>query len=244
MKVEILNIPIEKITLNEATVKLHKFLETDKHNIIITPNPEIVMLAQKDKELFKIINKADLVVADGIGLVIASRLLKNKLPERVAGADLVQTFLSTAKNGTTIYLLGSKDGVAKKAAQNINKKHKNISVVGYHSGYFSQNSEKLILDEIIKLKPNVVLVGLGAPKQEKWIYKHHKLLPCGFSIGVGGVIDIYAGVVKRAPILFIALNLEWFYRLLTNPKRIKRLGSIPIFFLKILFIKFLKILKN
>ena len=233
MKTYILDIPIENITSKNAVKKLLDFLQSGSNNIVITPNPEIVMKAQKDKKLAHIIKQAELVVPDGIGLVLASYITKPKLPQRVAGIDLIQSFFSEAPPGTTVYLFGAKDGVAKTAKKNIESKYKNIQVVGYHSGYFDNAQEKFIVQQIKTLKPHVLLVGLGAPKQEKWMYKN-KGLPVRVSIGIGGGIDVMAGVVKRAPKVFIALNLEWFYRLITDPKRILRMGALPRFVFKII----------
>ena len=232
MKTYILNTPIENITLKNATKKLIGFLSKPKNHIVITPNPEIVIRAQKDKELLHIIKQADLVVPDGIGLVLASYITGPKLPQRVAGIDLIHSFFCTAPKNTTVYLLGAKEGVAQKAKKNIEKKYKNIKVVGYHNGYF--NDDKPIVQEITAKKPNVLLVGLGAPRQEKWLYKN-KNLPTKISIGIGGAIDVMAGTVKRAPKPFIALNLEWLYRLITDPKRILRMGALPLFVVKVVF---------
>ncbi|MCL1997006.1 MAG: WecB/TagA/CpsF family glycosyltransferase [Defluviitaleaceae bacterium] len=232
MKTYILDIPIENITLENAVKKLLAFLQGDKNNIVITPNPEIVMKAQKDKELADIIKQADLVVPDGIGLVLASYIMKPKLSQRVAGIDLMLSFFELAPAGTTVYILGAKDGVAKMAKEKIEAKYKNIAVIGFHSGYFDITQEKVIIQEIERLEPHVLLVGLGAPKQEKWMQKN-KGFPVKISVGVGGAIDVMAGVVKRAPRAFVSLNLEWFYRLATDPKRIVRMGALPKFVFRV-----------
>ena len=230
----ILNVPFHVTTIAEATTILHSFLKTDKNHMVITPNPEIVVNANKDPQLLNIIKSASLVVPDGIGIVIASKFSEQKISERVAGYDLITNFFATAAQKTTVYILGAKPTVAEVAAQNIQKKYPNIQVVGQHSGYFDKNQEELIKGEIREKKPQVLLVALGSPKQEKWMYEN-KDLPVNISIGIGGAVDVMAGTVKRAPRIFIKLNLEWFYRLLTNPKRIIRMGALPLFVVKVLF---------
>jgi len=234
MKTYVLGIPIDVVNFAEALARVKSFLEEDKKNrTIITPNPEVIMMAKKDSELFSIIEKADLVVPDGEGVVLASKDLK----EKVAGCDLVIKLLETATEQTTLYLLGAKPDVVVLAAKNIEQKYKNVSVVGYHSGYFDLDQEKKITEEISLLKPHILLVGLGTPKQEKWIAKH-KNLPVNVSIGVGGTIDVLAGAVKRAPKIFIKLKLEWFYRLIRQPRRITRMAkTLPVFVVKVIFTK-------
>ncbi|MCL1935672.1 MAG: WecB/TagA/CpsF family glycosyltransferase [Defluviitaleaceae bacterium] len=233
MKSRILNTNIDMVTLEEATQKLNYFLENEKNHIVITPNPEIIIKANKDKELLKIINNADLVVPDGIGVVIASMFTKRKLKQRVAGIDLIINFFENLEKEITIYIFGGKDGVAEIAKKNLEKKYSKLKVVGYNNGYFDKEKEKNIIEEIKEKKPDVLLVGLGAPRQEKWINKN-KDLPVKISIGVGGSIDVMSGKIKRAPDIFIKLNLEWFYRLLKEPKRIKRMGALPIFIFKVI----------
>lgn len=230
----ILGVPINIITLHEATNKLYSFLRSDSSNVVVTPNPEIVMKCTKDEKLLNIIKSANLVVPDGIGIVLASKLNKNKIKERVPGIDLVTNFFENAKEDITVYLLGARPGVCELAKQNIQKTYKNIKIIGYHSGYFNDDTEKLIINEINGLNPQVILVGLGAPKQEFWIHNNKSKFNVKILIGVGGAIDVFSGQVRRAPTIFIKLNLEWFYRLLSSPKRIFRLLYLPMFVFNVL----------
>lgn len=236
--VPIMDVPIHNVTMEKATEVVVEFLNSDKPHTVFTPNPEIIMEAQKDHELMKCLKTASLVVPDGIGVVIASRLLKvQRLPERVGGFDLMQNVLNKIK-GTNIrvYFLGSKPGVAQQAAKNMEKKYPGLQIVGTRDGYFRPEEEKELINEIKELEVDFLLVGLGAPRQEKWISQHIEELGVKVAAGVGGSLDVMAGVVKRAPEIYQKLNLEWFYRLITNPKRAKRMLNLPIFGFKVIML--------
>lgn len=229
-KVDILGIKFDNVSMNEAVNICDNFLKSNKGNLIVTPNPEIVMRAKDDKEFKEIINDAELVIPDGIGIIKAGNILKTPLKERVAGYDLICNLLEKYKDGkATFYFWGSKPGYAEEAKQNLEKKFPDIKILGTHTGYFNDNEEKDIINEIRALKPDILLVGTGAPKQEKIInkYKYEDFFKIG--IGCGGSIDVLAGKVKRAPKLFINLHLEWFYRLLKEPTRFKRMLVLPQF---------------
>lgn len=238
-KVLIMDVPINKVTMEEASDKVVKYLLGKGQHMVFTPNPEIIMEAQQDNELMRILKKADLVVADGIGVVIASRILKVKrLPERVGGFDLMQQVLGKIKNkDVKVYFLGSKPGVAEQAAQNMRKKYPGIKIVGTRDGYFTKADEQKIIDEIKELEVDLLMAGLGAPRQEKWIDENIKELGIKVGVGVGGSLDVMAGTVKRAPEIYQKLGLEWFYRLITNPKRAKRMLNLPIFGFKIIWMR-------
>lgn len=234
MKTTILNVPIDTVSRGEALQRLLFFLGEEKNHLLVTPNPEMVMKAQKDKKFMEILQNADLVVPDGIGLVLASKLGDNKIHERVAGCDLILALFDVIKDmDISAYLLGSAPGVALEAKKNMEKKFKNLRICGVHDGYFNEEEEKQILSEIEALKPELLLVGLGSPRQEKWMYKHRNL-PVRVSAGVGGSIDVMSGRVTRAPMVFQRLGLEWFYRLISQPKRIFRMGNLPLFVLAVL----------
>ena len=213
---QILDVPFDALTMTEAVEKVMGFLADDKQHYICTPNPEIVMEAQQDKELMKILREADLVVPDGIGVVWASRYSEILLTERVAGYDLTQNIFSRiAGKNESVYFFGGAPGVASTAARQMKKVYPGLKIVGGHNGYFDAEEEKKIIADIKRLSPSILLVGLGAPKQEKWIYEHLEEVGAKVAIGVGGSFDVMAGNVKRAPKLFRKLGLEWFYRLIT-----------------------------
>ena len=245
-KVSIFGINICNISFEENKKILEKFLESDKLNRIYTPNTEIVMAAREDNDLKNIINSGELVICDGIGLIYGAKIRKKPLKERVTGFDTSMELLKLAdEKGLNLYFLGGKEGVSKKACENVQKKYKNLKVCGYHNGYFpgshmgvdNSEEEKNIIDEINSKNVNIIFVGLGFPKQEIWIDKNFHKIKANIIIGNGGVLDILAGQAKRAPKIFIKLNLEWFYRLITNPSRFKRQLAIPKFLVSILLDK-------
>lgn len=233
--VEILGVPIDKITMPEAVEKAKALLLEDGVSAIFTPNPEIMMTAYYDEEFRKILNSADLCTPDGIGVVYGSRILKNPVPERVPGFDLTCHLLAAiSKTGEGVFLFGAKPGVAEIAKKNLEEKYPGLVVSGVHNGYFKEEDEPAIVDMINRSGAKLLLVCLGAPKQEKWIAKHKNDLKVNLCMGVGGSLDVFAGTAKRAPEIFIKLNLEWFYRLLKQPSRIGRMMMLPKFILTVL----------
>lgn len=232
---QILDVPFDALTMTEAVEKAKSFLHDGKQHYICTPNPEIVMEAQTDKELMRILREADLVVPDGIGVVWASRYSEIRLTERVAGYDLTQNlFQAVAGTEETIYFFGGAPGVASTAARKMKNKYPGLNIVGGHNGYFDEAEEKKIIADIKRLSPSILLVGLGAPKQEKWIVHHLEEVGVKVAIGIGGSFDVMAGNVKRAPKIFQKLGLEWFYRLISQPTRWKRMMRLPKFAITVL----------
>lgn len=173
----------------------------EKPRLIATANAEMIMQAQEDKELGRILNRADLVVPDGAGVLWAGETLGTPFPERVTGADLSVELLKIAsKEGWPVYFLGGAPGVAKKAADRFQKSHGEIRLVGCHDGYFDEEEEKRIIKDIRKSGAKLLLVGLGVPKQEKWLYRHKDELGPVLAMGIGGVFDVMSGNLKRAPL--------------------------------------------
>lgn len=245
-KIRIFGVEIDNLTLKDAEEKAKEYLKGNKLKTICTPNTEIVMAAKDDVSLQKLINGNDLIIPDGIGLIYGSRIRKKPLKERVTGFDLSMKLLEIAnKNSYSIFLLGGVEGVAKKASENINKKYPNIRVAGVHNGYFkgshnghdNHEDEKKIIEMINNSKPDIIFVGLGFPKQEIWISKNKNRIYGKVIIGNGGTMDVIAGKAKRAPEVFQRLGLEWLYRLLKEPSRIKRQIALPKFMLAVLFNK-------
>lgn len=237
-KVTIFDIPIDNLTMAQALQKIQGFLGTDKTHMIFTPNAEIMMLALKQPLLHTILSSADMLVADGFGVVLGSKLLGNPLPERVAGFDLTRNIFSFASTSPiSVYLLGAKPEVVSVAAKKIELEYPGVTVLGYHHGYFSQEEEISILETINRLVPDLVLVALGAPRQEQWIYQNHLNISTKICIGVGGSLDVFAGVTKRAPAFFQKNGLEWFYRLCKQPYRFIRMMALPKYVLYVLIEK-------
>jgi N-acetylglucosaminyldiphosphoundecaprenol N-acetyl-beta-D-mannosaminyltransferase len=238
LKTQILGVKIDAVSFDEAKRTVLSFLEEDRPHTVFTPNPEMVMLAGRDAAFLSILNNADLVVPDGIGVVLASKRNKVKIKERVAGYDLIQAVFDGIKtSGKTVYFLGAAPGVAEKAAENMRRAYPGLQIIGVADGYFDAEKEILLLEEIRKKKPDILLVGMSMAKQEKWIDRHKNELPAKVLVGVGGSFDGMSGTVKRAPALFCKLGLEWFYRLVKQPARIKRQIYLPLFVLKVLFAK-------
>ena len=236
--VKILGIKINKVSNKEAFDIFVELLKENETSSIFTPNPEIVMMAQKDQALEKAIFESDLVIPDGIGLIFASKLYNLGLSERVAGFDLMNKMLEYSnRRKLKIFLLGAKAGVAEKAKTSINDTYKNINIVGTHHGYFNEKESLEVLDLVNEKKPDILFVALGAGRQEKWINENKKIINASVAMGVGGALDVWSGDVKRAPEIFIKLNLEWLYRLVKQPTRLKRILEIPKFMMKVLLKK-------
>lgn len=228
--VDILGVDIDNITAAAALEKSKKLLNQEGVSKIFTPNPEIIMAARADEEFCKILNQADLCTPDGIGVVYGAKILKTPLQERVAGFDLACGLLKhIAESGEGVFLFGAKPGVAERAAEKLKETYSGLVVSGTHDGYFKEEEEAEIVRQINDSGAKLLLVCLGAPKQERWIAAHQAELKVRLCMGVGGALDVFAGEVKRAPKLFIRLNLEWLYRLLKQPSRIGRFMALPKF---------------
>jgi N-acetylglucosaminyldiphosphoundecaprenol N-acetyl-beta-D-mannosaminyltransferase len=224
----ILGTKVHNLTLPQALKRTEGFLYDGKQHHIVTPNPEIVLKARNDCKYRAILNRADLSIPDGIGLVWASKILygKKSLKTRVAGADFMREFLCAA-NGINVLLLGGRNGAAKKAAINLGENFQNIKF------YDLENTQNAHRDFLINemYKPDCVFVGLGAPKQERWIVQNLSRYPTiKFAMGVGGSLDFISGHVPRAPFWMRACGTEWFWRLAIEPKRAHRVFNAVIIF--------------
>lgn len=231
----IMGVPFNNISMTEAVGITMIALNERKKTVIYTPNPEMVMAAQKDKDFLKVLQNGNILIPDGIGIVKASGLYGNKIKERVAGYDFVQNlFIKLKPTVNKVYFLGGAEGVAEKARQKMSRKYRGLDIAGSHNGYFKDDSEEeqSVIDEINRINPEVLLVGLGFPRQEKWIDKHKDKLHSIIIIGVGGSFDVMSGNVARAPEFYRNHGLEWLYRLVTQPSRIKRQLVLPVFMLK------------
>ncbi|WBW50463.1 WecB/TagA/CpsF family glycosyltransferase [Peptoniphilus equinus] len=241
-KITIFGTEVANVTFDEAFAQVTGFLEEDRLHTIITPNTEIVMDAKDKPDMRRIINSADLVVPDGIGLIYGSKMKRHPLKERVTGFDLSMKLIELAKDkGYSLFLLGTKPEIVKQAYDNL-KQDADLNIVGYHDGYFKgahlgmadHEEEMTVVAQINSLKPDIIFLGMGYPKQELWIDHNKDRLDAKLIIGNGGVIDILAGVANRAPELFIKLNLEWLYRLIQEPSRIKRQAALPKFIVSVI----------
>lgn len=230
--VKIVGVNIDKLDFLGAQEKVMEFLESNRLNMIFTPNSEMLLDAVKDRELELILNEAQLVIPDGIGVVIASKFYGVPLKERVTGVDLATKILELgAKRNSKVFLLGASEESVTGAAEKIQEGFKGIKVVGIRNGYYSEIEEEQIIDEISKSGADILFVGLGAPRQEKLIYKYKDRLGVKIALGFGGGMDILSGTVKRAPEFYQKAGLEWFYRFVKQPSRFMRIIKLPKFIL-------------
>lgn len=226
----IMDVPVHPVTNDEIIDRLKDMMEEPKIHSIMTPNPEMVMLANKHPELMMALTNADLVLPDGIGLIIASKMKKIGLKERVTGIDTMAKVLQIChENHMRIFLLGGKPGRAEKAISNMLEKYSGIEAAGCHHGYYNDDENDKVVSLINEYQPHVLFVCLGSPRQEVWIHKNSDQLNCRITMGVGGSVDVYAGEVKRAPAIYQQLGIEWFYRLIQEPTRIRRMSVLPLF---------------
>ncbi|WP_026575900.1 WecB/TagA/CpsF family glycosyltransferase [Bacillus sp. UNC438CL73TsuS30] len=235
--VNILGINFLNKGFNEVVHLLTERIAKGVKTFVVTANPEIVMYAREDKDYWKIVQEADYVVPDGSGIILAAKILNSPIQERVTGYDLTIRLLELAnQNGWRIYLLGGKEETNKKAVATICERYPHLVMAGFHNGYF-KGKENKIADEIKAANADIVFVALGFPRQEKWISAHYATFSKGIFMGVGGSIDVLAGEVKRAPLVWQKLNLEWFYRLVKQPSRWRRMLALPRFLVEILKVK-------
>lgn len=233
-KIDILGVKVDSVTMVQAVAQVESYMDEKKNVLIATANAEMIMRATHDTELKDILNDAALVVPDGAGTVWAAHHLGFEMPERVAGYDLAQELMRIAPSKKQkVFFFGSAPGVAEKAKAKAEELYPGIEVVGTRDGYFKPEDEAAIIAEIKAAQPDLLLVALGVPKQEKWLHAHLQELNVPVSIGVGGTLDVMAGVMKRAPYWMQKAKLEWLFRGLLQPKRAGRLMALPKFVLKV-----------
>lgn len=232
--VKILGVRVDKINKAQALEEFQKLLEGDRCELIVTPNAEIVEKASKTPELRRIINEeAAIVTPDGVGLIYASKLKGDPIQEKVAGIDFAHSAIELcAQLGRSVYLLGSKPGVAEAAAANLEKEISGLKIAGFRDGYFKDEEESEVVAEINASGADFLCVALGSPKQEYFVIKHRDALKVKAAAGLGGSLDIWSGQLNRAPKFYIDHGLEWLYRMIQEPKRLKRLPALPIFLIK------------
>ncbi len=212
----------------EATEKALKLMERKDAAYIVTPNPEIVMLCRQDPNLLSAVNRASIVLPDGIGIVKGAKILGTPLKEKIPGIEFAEElFALMAKRRMSIFLLGAKPQIAEEAARRLKERFKGLNVVGTNDGYFTEDAP--VIEKINEASPDLLLVCLGAPKQELWMQKNAPLLEVGLMAGLGGSMDVFACVAERAPENWRKLNLEWLYRLKEDPSRAGRMMNLPKF---------------
>lgn len=225
MKINILGVAFDALTLGEAEERADALLCSGAGGYIVTANPEIVLRCREDAAYAAAVNGAKLVLADGVGDLCAARILGTPLPGRVAGADLVPRLLARlAERGGSVFLYGARPGVAERAGESLQSACPGLRIAGTENGYISD--ETALFEALEREKPDLLLLGLGAPRQELWMAENRQRTPA-VMIGVGGLLDVFTGDIPRAPKAWQRLGLEWLYRLLREPRRFKRVIRLP-----------------
>ncbi|BBK76264.1 WecB/TagA/CpsF family glycosyltransferase [Clostridium butyricum] len=226
-RIKFLNTQIDNVTMEEAITRIDKLIASDRNSYVVTPNVDHIVKLETDAELQKIYEDADLILTDGMPLIWISKLKSTPIKEKISGSDLFPEICKLgAVKGYKLFLLGAAEGVAEKAAERLMQQFDGLNIVGtYSPSYgFENNQDEInhIIELINNCKPDILAVGLGAPKQEKFIYKYKEKLKVPVSLAIGASIDFEAGNIKRAPIWMQKNGLEWFYRLCMEPKRMFR----------------------
>ena len=236
--VDVLDIRISRASQKEVRRKIEEHLCGTSSLTIFTPNPEIVMRAQKDTYFKEVLNSADLLLPDGIGIIIASRLLGDPLPDRITGIDTGEYILKLASRlSLSIFLLGAKCGVAERAAKEICARYPGIKIVGTHNGYFEKvgNENDEVIEQINQSGADILFVCFGAPLQETWISENKRhLKSVRLYLALGGALDVWANDVHRAPKMFQRIGLEWLWRIIKEPRRAGFILKMPPFLYKVL----------
>lgn len=227
-RTDVLGVGFDNVTKAEAVERALELIDAREGRYVVTPNPEIVMLAKENPALKEALAGADIVLPDGAGIIKGAAILGRPMKEKVPGIDFACGVMARlAERGGSVYLFGAKPGVAEAAAETLRTKFPGLVISGTSDGYFSDDGP--IIEKIKDAAPDFLLVCLGAPKQELWIAKMSGKLPVGLMVGLGGSLDVFAGTVKRAPEAWQKLDLEWLYRLLKEPRRIGRMMKLPLF---------------
>lgn len=229
-----MEIAFDNVTIAEAVETAMGYLARGERCRVVTPNAEIAYECKKNIALREIVNHSQLVLPDGIGVVYAAKIRKKPLKGRVPGVDFASALLDALQNtGKSVFLFGAKPGVADKAAENLKKKYPGLCIAGTHNGYYTDDAS--VVRHINEAKPDVLFVCLGSPKQEEFMAKRGNALCASVMMGLGGSLDIFAGVVERAPEFYQKHGLEWLHRLLKQPKRFFRMLRLPAYLLSAVF---------
>lgn len=230
-RVDVLGVGVDPLTLDQAVQRVVALVEAGRGGLVVTPNPEVIVVAWDDLRLRAILNAAEVAVADGVGVVWAAGRLGTPVPERVAGYDLFRRLLAVAaRHGYRVFFLGGRPGVADAAARRARDAFPGLEVAGTHHGYFRPAEEPDVVEAIRAAHPDLVFVGMGVGRQEHWMGRNRSRLGKSVLMAVGGSLDVLAGVVRRAPAAWQRLRLEWLYRLLRDPARWRRqAATLPRF---------------
>lgn len=229
-RVEILGAPVDQLDMPSALQCLGGYLESRTPHMVVTADAAGIAQAQDDPEFMEILRTADLVTPDSAGVLWAANRMGKPIKERVSGVDLTDKLCAmSADKGWRIFLLGSEPGVADLAAEKLRLKHPGCNIVGARHGFFPSDSDEVVAQEVAESKPDILLVAMGIPRQEKFIKKTQPIIRASIAMGVGGSLDVFSGKAKRAPKVFQKLKIEWLWRLLLNPSKISKAKFLPKF---------------
>jgi N-acetylglucosaminyldiphosphoundecaprenol N-acetyl-beta-D-mannosaminyltransferase len=229
-RVSILGAPVDRVTMDETLAILEGFVKDRRPHLVVTADASGIAQAQTDPKHLALIQHADLVTPDSVGVMWAAKRAGEPIPERVSGVDILDRVCAlSADKGYRIYFLGAAPGVAELAAEKLRLKHVGCNIVGARHGYFPPESDEIVAQEVAAFKPDFLFVAMGIPRQEKFIKATMDIIKAPVSVGVGGSFDVFSGKAKRAPKLFQTLHMEWFWRLILNPKKIAKVKSLPKF---------------
>lgn len=228
MRIDVLGVGFDNVTMNEAVDRGMALLCGEGTHYVVTPNPEIVEVCRENAAARAAVNGADLVLPDGVGVIKGAAMLGTPLKEKTPGIEFAAHLMERmAGEGKSLYLLGAKPGVAEQAARNLAAQYPGLVIAGTHDGYFKEDGP--IVEAIRQSGADAVFVCLGAPKQELWMAENGPATGAHLLCGLGGSLDVFAGVVERAPKFWSDHGLEWFYRLCKEPRRIGRMMKLPLF---------------
>ena len=236
MGVKLLGLNIDDFSFDESINHAGELINGNKVSQVVTINPEMLIESLKNEHFRKIIKDAEMVIPDGVGVKIGLKI-KGHNTDRIPGIDFSRKLLGKcAGNNIPVAIIGAKEEVITKAVENLKRDLPKLNIVYCHNGYFDDDSS--IYNELIKAKPKLILVGMGSPRQEEFNYSAKSVLNSGLMVGIGGSLDVWSGMVKRAPKIYQKLGLEWLYRTICEPKRFKRIfPTLPLFLLKVIFYK-------
>jgi N-acetylglucosaminyldiphosphoundecaprenol N-acetyl-beta-D-mannosaminyltransferase len=233
--IDILGVRVDDVTMCDTLSFVEEMIESGKPHQILPVNPEMIMTAQKNPAFRAVLNNAALVLPDGVGVLLASHFLGHPISERVTGVDMVGQLAALAKQrGWRLFLLGAAPGIAERAAQSLQARHKGLVIAGTYSGSPDSSEEEEICRRIEMATPHILLVAYGAPRQEMWIDRNLSRLNVPVGISVGGTFDFIAGAAVRSPAWMQRVGLEWLYRLMRQPSRCRRMLMLPRFALAVM----------
>lgn len=216
--------------MDGAIARIEEFIASGGPHIVVTADSSGVVLAQDDAEFFDLLQNADLVTPDSVGILWAAKRAGDPLPERVSGVDIFDRLCKrSADKGYRIFLLGAAPGVAEMAAERLRLKYPGCNIVGTRHGFFPSDSDEVVAAEVAEFKPDILFVAMGMPRQEKFILATQSIIGAKVAIGVGGSFDVFSGKTKRAPVVVQKMRMEWFWRLMLNPSKIAKAKNLPKF---------------